>query len=125
MFEAQVHPSPSPDPVILGSEQLLVVDDLELVQTVLTPQFLNALLQLLVLLRQMFDPCLRLEEVSLVGGLLVHLILHNLRDIWDSLSTAEIEENIICAKNVLLFTIVAFFSVYTLHSKDINLTFFL
>ena len=124
-MEAQVHPSPSPDPVILGSEQLLVVDDLELVQTVLTPQFLNTLLQLLVLLRQMFDPCLRLEEVSLVGGLLVHLILHNLRDIWDSLSTAEIEENITCAKNVLLFTIVAFFSVYTLHSKDINLTFFL
>ena len=124
-MEAQVHPSPSPDPVILGSEQLLVVDDLELVQTVLTPQFLNALLQLLVLLRQMFDPCLRLEEVSLVGGLLVHLILHNLRDIWDSLSTAEIEENITCAKNVLLLTIVAFFSVYTLHSEDINLTFFL
>ena len=50
-MEAQVHPSPSPDPVILGSEQLLVVDDLELVQTVLTPQFLNTLLQLLVLLR--------------------------------------------------------------------------
>ena len=124
-MEAQVHPSPSPDPVILGSEQLLVVDDLELVQTVLTPQFLNALLQLLILLRQMFDPCLRLEEVSLVGGLLVHLILHNLRDIWDSLSTAEIEENITCAKNVLLLTIVAFFSVYTLHSEDINLTFFL
>ena len=124
-MEAQVHPSPSPDPVILGSEQLLVVDDLELVQTVLTPQFLNTLLQLLVLLCQMFDPCLRLEEVSLVGGLLVHLILHNLRDIWDSLSTAEIEENNTCAKNVLLFTIVAFFSVYTLHSEDINLTFFL
>ena len=124
-MEAQVHPSPSPDPVILGSEQLLVVDDLELVQTVLTPQFLNALLQLLVLLRQMFDPCLRLEEVSLVGGLLVHLIFHNLRDIVDSLSTAEIEENITCAKNVLLLTIVAFFSVYTLHSEDINLTFFL
>ena len=124
-MEAQVHTSPSPDPVILGSEQLLVVDDLELVQTVLTPQFLNALLQLLVLLRQMFDPCLRLEEVSLVGGLLVHLIFHNLRDIVDSLSTAEIEENITCAKNVLLFTIVAFFSVYTLHSEDINLTFFL
>ena len=111
-MEAQVHPSPSPDPVILGSEQLLVVDDLELVQTVLTPQFLNTLLQLLVLLRQMFDPRLRLEEVSLVGGLLVHLILHNLRDIWDSLSTAEIEENITCAKNVLLFT---------LHSEDIKL----
>ena len=124
-MEAQVHTSPSPDPVILGSEQLLVVDDLELVQTVLTPQFLNALLQLLVLLRQMFDPCLRLEEVSLVGGLLVHLIFHNLRDIVDSLSTAEIEENITCAKNVLLLTIVAFFSVYTLHSEDINLTFFL
>ena len=124
-MEAQVHPSPSPDPVILGSEQLLVVDDLELVQTVLTPQFLNALLQLLILLRQMFDPCLRLEEVSLVGGLLVHLIFHNLRDIVDSLSTAEIEENITCAKNVLLLTIVAFFSVYTLHSEDINLTFFL
>lgn len=124
-MEAQVHPSPSPDPVILGSEQLLVVDDLELVQTVLTPQFLNTLLQLLVLLRQMFDPCLRLEEVSLVGGLLVHLIFHNLRDIVDSLSTAEIEENITCAKNVLLLTIVAFFSVYTLHSEDINLTFFL
>ena len=124
-MEAKVHTSPSPDPVILGSEQLLVVDDLELVQTVLTPQFLNALLQLLVLLRQMFDPCLRLEEVSLVGGLLVHLIFHNLRDIVDSLSTAEIEENITCAKNVLLLTIVAFFSVYTLHSEDINLTFFL
>ena len=124
-MEAQVHPSPSPDPVILGSEQLLVVDDLELVQTVLTPQFLNTLLQLLILLRQMFDPRLRLEEVSLVGGLLVHLIFHNLRDIVDSLSTAEIEENITCAKNVLLLTIVAFFSVYTLHSEDINLTFFL